>query len=88
MKFGINVESLQKILERELKETNEVKKLKEIEKYISKIVEYTFFIQNEIEVSEKLNNVDTRYQFNSAYHFLTIKKYHFIKICESNKQIL
>jgi len=88
MKFGINVESLQKIVERELKETNEFKPLKETEKYNSKIVEYTFFIQNEIEVSEKLNNIDTMYQFNCAYHFLTIKKYNFIKICESNKQIL
>jgi len=72
MKFGINIESLQKIVERQLKETNEFKPLKETEKYNSKIVEYTFFVQNEIEVSEKLNNIDTMYQFNCAYHFLTI----------------
>jgi len=85
MDYGINVDSLQKIVEMEIKE---MKKIKEPEKYTSKIVEYTFFVQNEIEISEKLNTVDSNYQNNSAYQFLTIKKHDFVKICESNKQIL
>jgi len=88
MEYGINVDSLQKIVERESKEINQLKYPKEKEKYNSKIVEYTFFVQNEIEISEKLNHLDTTCQINSAYHFLTIKKYDFVKICESNKQIL
>ena len=87
MEYGINVDTLKAIVERESKETKELKKPKETEKYTSKIVEYTFFVQNEIEISERLNECDTTYQ-NSAYHFLTIKKYDFIKICESNKQLL
>jgi hypothetical protein len=88
MEYGINVDTLKAIVERESKETKELKNPKETEKYTSKIVEYTFFVQNEIEISEKLNEFNTTYHQNSAYHFLTIKKYDFIKICESNKQIL
>jgi urease accessory protein UreE len=79
MEFGINVDSLQKIAE--IKKP--IKKSNEIEKYTSKIAEYTFFVQNEIEVSEKLNALQSE-----EYRFLTIKKYDFVKICESNKEIL
>jgi hypothetical protein len=88
MDYGINVDFLQKIVETDTKEGKELNQLKDTEKYISKIVEYTFFVQNEIEISEKLNTIVPSYQTNSAYHFLTIKKYDFVKICESNKQIL
>ena len=86
MEYGINVDSLQKIIQMESKETKQLHP-KERENYNSKIVEYTFFVQNEIEISERLNEFDTTHQ-NSAYHFLTIKKHDFVKICESNKQIL
>ena len=87
MEFGINVDSLQKIVNPQEKEI--IKKSGEIEKYTSKIVVYTFFVENEIEISEKLNSLQSEeYSYPSAYRFLTIKKYDFVKICESNKQIL
>lgn len=85
MEFGINVDSLQKIVKTDEKE---LIKPKETEKYKSKIVEYTFFVQNEIEVSEKINTSDPDNEYNGVYRFLTIKKYDFVKICESNRQIL
>jgi len=88
MDYGINVDSLQKIVERESKEIKQLKQTKETEKYTSKIVEYTFFVQNEIEISERLDAKDATNQYTSPYHFLTIKKYDFVKICKSNKQIL
>jgi hypothetical protein len=91
MDLGINVDSLQKIVERESKETKEIRQTKESEKYTSKIVEYTFFVQNEIEISERLDAkdaTDATNKYTSPYHFLTIKKYDFVKICKSNKQIL
>jgi len=86
MEFGINIDSLQKIVKPQEKEI--IKKSSEREKYTSKIVEYTFFVQNEIEVSEKLNTLQSEEPPGGAYRFLTIKKYDFVKICESNKQIL
>lgn len=86
MNFGINVDSLQNIVKYEEKEI--VKKFNEREKYTSKITEYTFFLQNEIEVSEKLNKEQHEKPYPGAYRFLTIKKYDFIKICETNKEIL
>jgi len=84
MEFGINVDSLEKITEinRPFKQPNER------EKYTSKIVEYTFYVQNEIEVSEKLNALQSENPYPGAHRFLTIQKYDFVKICESNKQIL
>ena len=87
MEFGINVDSLKKSVK--MGEKDIIKKSNELEKYTSKIVEYTFFVQNEIEVSEKLNTLHSEeYPYPGAYRFLTIKKYDFVKICESNKQIL
>jgi len=88
MEYGINVDSLQKIVDMESKEQKRIKPSKEREKYKSKIAEYTFFVQNEIEISERLDTNNTTYQCNYAYRFLTIKKCDFVKICESNKQIL
>ena len=91
MDYGINVDSLQKIVERESKEIKQLKQTKETEKYTSKIVEYNFFVQNEIEISERLDAKDAKdatNQYTTPYHFLTIKKYDFVKICKSNKQIL
>ena len=86
MEFGINIDSLQKTIK--IGEKKIIKKPNEIEKYTSKIVEYSFFVQNEIEVSEKLNTLQSEECPEGAYRFLTIKKYDFVKICESNKQIL
>lgn len=86
MEFGINVDSLQKIVKTDEKEV--IKKPNETEKYKSKIVEYTFFVQNEIEVSEKINTLDADNEYNGIYRFLTIQKYDFVKICETNRQIL
>jgi hypothetical protein len=86
MEFGINIDSLQKTMKMGEKDT--IKKYNEREKYTSKIVEYTFFVQNEIEVSEKINTLQSEEYSESGYRFLTIKKYDFVKICESNKEIL
>jgi len=80
MEFGINVDSLQNIRSLANKEEKMKSVLLKTEKYKSKIVEYTFFVQNEIEVSEKLNKL--------GYRFLTIQKHDFVKICEANKVIL
>jgi hypothetical protein len=83
MEFGINVDSLRNIVENEIK--NQKKDKKDI--YKSKIVEYSFFVQNEIENCEVLNcKSDARE--NPKHRFLTIQKYDFVKICESNRQIL
>jgi len=89
MEFGINVDSLQNHVK--MREKKIIKKSNESteEKYTSKIVEYTFFVQNEIEVCEKLNALQSEEKpYPGIYRFLTIKKYDFVKICESNKQIL
>jgi hypothetical protein len=83
MEYGINVDTLQKNRLREETFQNSEKT-----KYKSKIVEYTFFVQNEIEICEKLNFVNTNEQYNNLYHFLTIQNYDFVKICETNKEIL
>jgi hypothetical protein len=78
MNFGINVNSLQSIAKmREKEQYTEPDNKKQ--KYKLKLVEYTFFVQNEIEVCNKLKN---------AYNFLTIQKYDFVKICQANKEIL
>ena len=72
MEFGINIDSLQKTMKMGEKDT--IKKYNEREKYTSKIVEYTFFVQNEIEVSEKINTLQSEEYSESGYRFLTIKK--------------
>jgi hypothetical protein len=80
MEFGINVEYLENII----KPQKQNKSLCEREKYKTKIVEYTFFVENEVKVSEKLNNT----YHDSLYRFLTVKKCNFVKICETNKKLL
>ena len=87
MEFGINVDSLQKTMKIGEKDII-IKKYNEREKYTSKIVEYSFFVQNEIEVSEKINVLQSEEYPERGYRFLTIKKYDFVKICGSNKEIL
>lgn len=93
MEFGINVDCLQNVIKKREKEVVESKydnKDNEKQKYKLKLAEYTFFVQNEIEVSNKLNNNNnnTNSSSNVAYNFLTIQKYDFVKICEANKEIL
>jgi len=81
MEYGINVNSIVKKPQKRNFDPNHVK-------YKSKIVEYTFFQQNEIEISEKLNKLTSEFIYNINHRFLTIQKYDFIKICEANKVIL
>jgi hypothetical protein len=89
MEFGVNVDSLQNIVVREEYDNNINSNTRDKEKYTSKIVEYTFFVKNEIEISEKINNTKPpSLYYNSLYRYLTIKKYDFVKVCESNKQIV
>lgn len=80
--YGINIDYLQNIIR------NEEHPSKETDKYISKLVEYNFFIQNEIEVSQILNEDMKKKYYHGVYRFLTPQKWDFVKICESNKQIL
>jgi hypothetical protein len=83
MEFGINVDCLQNVIKKREKEVVEYKydnNDNEKQKYKLKLAEYTFFVENEIEVSKKLTS--------APYHFLTIQKYDFVKICEANKEIL
>ena len=80
--YGINIDYLQNIIR------NEQHTSKETDKYISKLVEYNFFTQNEIEVSKILNEDMKKLSYNGVYRFLTAQKWDFVKICESNKQIL
>jgi hypothetical protein len=80
--YGINIDYLQNIIR------NEEHPSKETDKYISKLVEYNFFIQNEIEISQILNEDMKKQNYHGAHRFLTAQKWDFVKICESNKQIL
>ena len=81
---GINVDCLQTIVKSEEKVEKNTKKT---EKYNSKLVEYDFFIQNELEISKKLKEME-EHSYHGAHRFLTIQKHDFIKICESNSQLL
>ena len=88
MDFGINVESIQQIE----KKDNRKKDFKENNQDFNvKLKEYTFFVKNEIEVSNRLNSIELLNLSNNiiiAHRFLTIKNYDFIKICETNKEII
>ena len=79
--YGINIDYLQNIIR------NEEVPTEQTDNYTSKLVEYDFFTQNEIEISQILNKY-TEQCYHGAYRFLTAKKWDFVKICESNKQIL
>jgi len=85
MEFGINVESIQEIE----KKDNRKKDLNEKNQaFIVKLKEYNFFVKNEIEVSKRLNSIELLNLSNISQRFLTIKDYDFIKICETNKEII
>jgi hypothetical protein len=82
MEFGINVDSLRK--HNVIKKTK-IKKQNENENYNIKMVEYTFFIQNEIEISKILNTLNN---YGISQRFLTIQKCDFINVCENDQKIV
>jgi len=84
MELGINVDSLHKLYQLE---EPKFKKKNENDKYNVKLVEFTFFVQNELEISEKLNMTDKINQ-HGTYRFLTIKKHEYVKVCENNQKII
>jgi len=86
MELGINVDSLQKLYQ--LEEEPKLKIINENCKYNTKIVEYTFFVQNELEISKKLNATDLINKYVASYRFLTIKKHEFVNVCENNKKLI
>lgn len=85
MDFGINVDSLLQKIE---KKDNTKKENENKQDFFVKLKEYTFFVKNEIEVSKRLNCLDLRNINNRVHRFLTIKNFDFIKICETNKEII
>jgi hypothetical protein len=84
--YGINIDYLQNTIKSE--EKNEKNASKKSEKYSSKLVEYNFFIQNELEISKKINEHDVNINYDGSHRFLIIQKHDFIKICEANSQLL
>jgi hypothetical protein len=86
MELGINVDSLQKLYK--LEQEPKLKIINENYKYNTKIVEYTFFVQNELEISKKLNATDLINKYSGSYRFLTIKKHEFVNVCENNKKLI
>lgn len=87
--YGINVNYLQNSLKSEEKIKKNVKKT---EKYVSKLAEYDFFLQNELEISKILKEPELCYSTNNSYHgahrFLIIQKYDLVKMCETNSHLL
>jgi hypothetical protein len=81
MKININVDSLQNSI------YFEEKKRKKVEHH-QKIVEYTFFVQNEINIGEIISKLMLLWQRNSFFRYITIEDYEFIKICEHDKNSL
>jgi hypothetical protein len=92
MEIGINVDSLQKIIKFHEKnyrtENKNSIKSDKYEKLKSKIVEYNFFIQNEIDVSKIIDKNILPYNKYGKFRYLTIQHYNMIKICETNKKSL
>lgn len=80
--YGVNVDFLQNNFKSD-KKNDEV-----VEKYISKLVEYDFFLKNELEISKILKEVDNNStNYNGINRFLIIQKYNFVKVCETNTQL-
>jgi hypothetical protein len=77
----INVDYLQKLFKNDKK--NKIINEKREEKLYSKIVEYSFFIQNELSVSKIINeNLDIT-EKNGFFRYLTVEDHNFIKIGET-----
>lgn len=81
MKMNINVDSLQKTIYFEEKERKKPD-------YGKELVEYTFFVENKINIGEIISKLMVLWQRNSFFRYITIEDYEFIKICEHNKNIL
>jgi hypothetical protein len=79
--YGVNVDFLQNNLKSDKKD-DEIP-----EKYISKLVEYDFFLKNELEISKILKEVDNTNNYHGINRFLIIQKYDFVKVCETNTQL-
>ena len=79
--YGVNVD----YLENNFKCDKKYDKIPE--KYISKLVEYDFFLQNELEISKILKEVGTINNYHGINRFLIIQKYDFVKVCETNTQL-
>lgn len=79
--YGINVDYLQNSFKSD-KKNDEIP-----EKYISKLVEYDFFLKNELEISKILKEVDNTNNYHGINRFLIIQKYDFVKVCDNNTQL-
>jgi len=77
MSIGVNVNTIPRMGFFDREESKESKES-------IKLVEYDFFVKNEIEIG-KLINEKMRWQ---VFPFITIKEYEFIKVGEYNKHIL
>ena len=75
MDTGINVDSL-------LRNVNNKRKIykDKDEKITSKILEYDFFVRNEIEISNIIKENMTFIEKNGSFRFLTVELYNFIEI--------
>jgi hypothetical protein len=81
MEIGINVDLLENIIKN--KKKNKIEKQEKEEKLYSKIGEYSFFIQNELAVSEIINKNLTVPEKNGFFRYLTVEEHNFIKIGET-----
>jgi len=85
MNNDINVDILEKCVK--FKEKQNISS----ENFISKIVEKTFLIENEIEICEKINHtffLSRYYGYNGNIYYNLIYESKNIKLCEANKKIL
>ena len=80
MDTGINVDSL-------LRNVNNKRKIykDKDEKITSKILEYDFFVRNEIEISNIIKENMTFIEKNGSFRFLTVERYNFIEIYNCNQ---
>jgi hypothetical protein len=81
MDTGINVGSL-------LINVNNKKKIyrEKVEKFTSKILEYNFFVRNEIEISNIINKNMTNTQKKGFFRFLTVERFNFMEIYNCNQK--
>ena len=81
MDTRINVDSL-------LRNVNKKQKLykDKDEKFTTKIVEYDFFVGNEIEISNIINKNRRTAEKNRSFRFLTVKRFNFIEIYNYNQK--
>ena len=80
METGINVDSLESYIK-----NYEKKDLVKKEQLISKIVEYNFFIQNEIEISRIIDKNIPYYKKYGFFRFFTVQDYNIVKLGRTNE---